>query len=360
MTATTPTFTFERASKAQSRLRLAFQAPAGHGKTFTALLVATELAGGHPFALIDSEYGSASKYADKFTFDTLELAAPFDPEHYIAAIDAAEQHLAALEVPDANRVLVIDSTTHAWKRCLDLVDTIGRAQFGGNSYAAWSVVTPRWDALIDRILASRVHVIATMRSKSEYVLEEDSRGRKAPRKIGMAAIMREGVDFEFDLVGELNKEHTLSVTKSRCDELDGAIIETPGAELARQLRAWLTDGVAEVERTSYEGHRVVAVTLEDEQAVTDELLNLAAELDAFEDVPKFVPATTKALEKHRTAAGGRIVKAWADEKLARARDAVDALPEPDLSPAPAGDDDEAIPFGGEPAQETPDNAAAAA
>jgi hypothetical protein len=329
--------TFERASKAQSRLRLAFQAPAGHGKTFTALLVATELAGGHPFTVVDSEYGSASKYADKFTFDGLELAAPFDPEHYIAAIDAAEQHLAALEVPVENRVLVIDSLTHAWKRCLDLVDTIGRAQFGGNSYAAWSVVTPRWDALIDRILASRVHVIATMRSKSEYVLEEGRNGRTAPRKVGMAAIIREGVDFEFDLVGELDKEHTLNVTKSRCEELDGAIIEKPGAELAQQLRAWLTDGVVEVERTTYEGHRVVAVTLEEEQGVVDELLNLAAELDARETAPKFVPATTKALDKHREAAAGRLVKAWAEEKLTRARAAVDALPELELSPAPVAE-----------------------
>src|SRR5262245_45143039 len=60
---------FTRATKLEAKLRLALAAPSGAGKTYTALQLATHLSG--PIALIDTERGSASKYADLFTFDVL-------------------------------------------------------------------------------------------------------------------------------------------------------------------------------------------------------------------------------------------------------------------------------------------------
>src|SRR4051794_18011129 len=94
---------FQRATKRQARLRLALIGPAGSGKTFTALAIATAL--GSRVALLDTERGSASKYSDLFTFDTCELEI-HHPQRYIDAISAAE-------AADYD-VLIIDSLSHAW------------------------------------------------------------------------------------------------------------------------------------------------------------------------------------------------------------------------------------------------------
>src|SRR5260221_428110 len=79
---------FQRAVKRESKLRLALAGPAGSGKTYTALTLATALADGRPVAVVDTERGSASKYADIFEFDVLELDS-FHPDRYIEAIHDA-------------------------------------------------------------------------------------------------------------------------------------------------------------------------------------------------------------------------------------------------------------------------------
>ena len=83
-------FQFKKATKSQSKLRLGLVGPSGSGKTFTALQIATGLGGS--IAVIDSERGSASKYADLFDFDVLELQT-FSPKTYVNAIKAAIQDL---------------------------------------------------------------------------------------------------------------------------------------------------------------------------------------------------------------------------------------------------------------------------
>lgn len=223
---------FKPASKEKARLRLALTGPAGSGKTWTSLMTATELSS--RVAVIDTEHGSAAKYADRFTFDVLELEA-YSPQLYIDAIDAAESA--------GYDVLVIDSLSHAWvgrDGALQLADREAQ-RMGGNKFIAWSKVTPLWQQLIDRILASRMHIIATLRSKTAYVIDRDERGKAVPRKVGVGPVIREGADFEFDIVGEMTTDHTLIVSKSRCRELDRGVIERPGKEFARTLTRWLSD-----------------------------------------------------------------------------------------------------------------------
>src|SRR5215472_6056307 len=58
---------FRKAIKYDAKLRFAVCGPAGSGKTYTLLRLAMELGG--PVALVDTERGSASKYADLFEFD---------------------------------------------------------------------------------------------------------------------------------------------------------------------------------------------------------------------------------------------------------------------------------------------------
>src|ERR1051326_6849372 len=82
---------FTRAVKTDAKLRLALAGPPGSGKTFTALSLAHALADGQGVAVIDTEHGSASKYADLFPpFDCVNLET-FHPDLYIEAIKAAEQ-----------------------------------------------------------------------------------------------------------------------------------------------------------------------------------------------------------------------------------------------------------------------------
>lgn len=228
------TVTFQKATKSQAKARVAVTGPAGAGKTYTALRLATGMGG--RIALIDTEHGSASKYAGDFSFETLQLT-NFHPERYIEAIRAAEA--AGFDV------LVIDSASHEWNGiggCLELVDA-ATPRAGGNSYAAWKDVTPLHNRFIEAIHASKCHVFATFRSKMDYVQGERN-GRKTVEKLGMAPVTRDGMEFEFDIVLDVDISHTGVVSKSRASSLADSVHKKPGEELAALIKAWLSDGVA--------------------------------------------------------------------------------------------------------------------
>ena len=226
--------TFSKATKRQAKLRMALIGPSGSGKTYSALAIAGALGG--RIALVDTEHGSASKYADLFSFDCLELDS-FSPETYTEAITAAEQA--------GYDVLVIDSLSHAWTGkggILEFVDR-QRAQSGDAFGDGWRKATPKHNALVDAILSAQLHIIATMRSKTEYVVETLPNGKSRIRKVGMQPVQRDGIEFEFDVTGDLDQDNTLTITKSRCPALSSQQIEKPGAQVAAVLRAWLGDGL---------------------------------------------------------------------------------------------------------------------
>jgi hypothetical protein len=247
-----PVPSFKRATRTQSRLRLALAGPAGSGKTMTMLKIAATIAGDKPVAVIDTERGSASKYSDQFSFDVLELET-FHPQNYIDAIQAAA---------DAGYgALGIDSLSHAWMGkdgALELVDRAAKRSQSGNSFGAWREVTPLHNALVDAMLRANLHIIVTLRSKQDYVQEKDDRGRTTVRKIGLAPVQRDGLEYEFDVYGDLDAENNLIIGKTRCPELTGAVIPKPGEPLAKTLLAWLGQGEPERIPESVliaEGHR---------------------------------------------------------------------------------------------------------
>src|SRR6266567_1149741 len=223
---------FQKAVKRDAKLRFAVCGPSGSGKTYTLLKLATELGG--PIALVDTERGSASKYADLFEFDVLELAS-FDPVRLIEIIEHAAEN--------GYRVLCIDSLSHFWMGKdgeLDKVDRAARRMHTPNSFSAWKQVTPIHNALIDKILSAPLHILVSMRSKTEWVIDRDEKtGKTAPRKIGLAPVMRDGIEYEFDVCGDMDYENMLDITKSRCPKLTGAAFSKPGKELADTLREWL-------------------------------------------------------------------------------------------------------------------------
>ena len=229
--------TFTKATRTQAKARLALGGPSGSGKTYTALLLAKEL--GTRIAVIDTEHGSSSKYAGEAgmpEFDVVELES-FSPQRYMEAIHAAEA--AGYEV------LIIDSLSHAWigrEGILEQVDLARAHSKTGNAFSeGWRVASPLHTRLIDTMLQSNLHLIVTMRSKTKYVLEEHN-GRQIPKQVGMELVQREGIEYEWDIVGELDKENTLIITKSRCKALSGKQFAQPGAELGQAVRAWLSAG----------------------------------------------------------------------------------------------------------------------
>jgi hypothetical protein len=237
------TLSFNRASKEKAKARIALTGPTGSGKTYTALAVASGLGG--RIAVVDSERGSASKYADEFTFDTLQLTR-FEPAALVDALAVAGH--------DGYDVLIVDSFSHFWSGTggiLEQVDNAAKRIGGANSFAGWKEARPMERAMIDALLAYPGHVIVTMRAKTEYVVDSDERGRKVPRKVGLKPDQRDGIEYEFDIVGELDQENTLVISKSRAKSLSGRVINKPDQRFAEDVLAWLNAGKPAPSVTDY-------------------------------------------------------------------------------------------------------------
>ncbi|MGQ6015125.1 ATP-binding protein [Serratia sp. IR-2025] len=226
---------FEKAMRKKAKLRLALTGPSGSGKTYSALLVAKGIGG--KIAVLDTEKGSASLYSDVANFDVLELDPPFAPERFIEAINAAEQA--------GYDTLVLDSITHEWSGvggCLELVDTIAKTKFRGNSWSAWSEINPRHRFFLDAILRSPMHIIATMRSKTETAQVEEN-GRKKVAKLGMKSEQRDGVEYEFTTVLDIGHEtHHAIASKDRTKLFSNSDPVVLSEQTGKQLLSWLESG----------------------------------------------------------------------------------------------------------------------
>jgi hypothetical protein len=228
----------QKATKKRSKLRMALCGPSGSGKTYTALRFAFALASDDKrICVIDTERGSASKYVGEapdgipWKFDVIEPAT-FSPTVYTEAIIMAYEA--------GYDVLIIDSLSHAWSGkggALEMKDNIGQ------SWTAWRKVTPVHDKMVDTILRCPMHVIVTMRSKMEHVQEEDGRGKTVVRKVGMAPIQRAGMEYEFDVVMDMDWSHIGTVSKTRCSAITDATQHFPDARFMKPVIDWLDDGV---------------------------------------------------------------------------------------------------------------------
>lgn len=224
---------FVKATKRKAKLRLAVYGPSGSGKTFTSLRIATGMGGN--IAVIDTERGSASKYADRFDFSVMELE-DRTVEGYARAIREAGE--------SGFNILIIDSLSHGWHELLDEVDKIAKAKYRGNTWSAWSEGTPKQRMMVDEILNSPMHIIATMRSKTEWTQERDRNDKVKPVKVGLAPEQGKGIEYEFDMLMEMSTEHVAVVAKDRTGKFQDKPIEKPGEDFGKELVAWLEDGEA--------------------------------------------------------------------------------------------------------------------
>lgn len=221
---------FRKATKKGTRLRCAIFGPSGSGKTFSALRIATGMGG--RIAVIDTERRTASKYSDRFDFDVLDLD-DRSIDGYIAAINAARDY----------DVLIIDSLSHAWQELLGEIDKLARAKYRGNTWSAWSEGTPMQRMLVNAIYDCQPHIIATIRSKTEWQTQSEG-GKTKPVRVGLAPEQGKGIEYEFDLLLELSTDHIAHIIKDRTGRYQDDLIEKPDEQFGRDLVAWLTDGVS--------------------------------------------------------------------------------------------------------------------
>jgi hypothetical protein len=230
---------FKKAERTQLWLRCALFGPSGSGKTMTALRMAKGIADkmGVPFAVIDTEARSASKYADRIPFEVDDLGEK-TIDHYLTAMNDA--------IKAGYKVLVIDSLSHAWRELTEEVDRIAQNSTSKNTFSAWGKVSPKQKRLVEAILNFPGHIIATMRSKTEWVIAPNKDGKIAPEKMGLAPEQGKGIEYEFDLLMELDQKHQATVTKDRTGKYQDMVIEKPGEDFGVALYEWLASGKAEI------------------------------------------------------------------------------------------------------------------
>jgi len=220
-----------QSERKQAKIKLAIQGCAGSGKTYSSLLLAYGITNNwSKIAVIDSENGSADLYAHLGAYNVLNLNNNYSPENYIEAIAICEK--ADIEV------IIIDSLSQSWDFLLQC-----HAEMVGNSFTNWGRITPRQNAFIQRILQSNCHAICTMRTKQDYVLSEKN-GKMVPEKVGLKAIMREGVDYEFTIVFDIDMKHIANASKDRTGLFMGKPEFTISSVTGKRILDWCKSGVS--------------------------------------------------------------------------------------------------------------------
>jgi hypothetical protein len=222
----------KQSNRNQARIRVAMQGPSGSGKTYSSLLLAYGICQDwRRIAVIDTEHQSAHLYSHLGEYNVLNLTAPYTPERYIEAITTCEK--AGMDV------IIIDSISHEWDGDGGIIDI--HAQMAGNSFTNWGKVFPRHNALVQKILSSGSHIIATIRSKQDYVITEKN-GKQVPEKVGMKGIQKDGLEYDYTIVFELDIYNIITCTKDRTRLFNSRIAFKIDDTTGRKIMQWCKDG----------------------------------------------------------------------------------------------------------------------
>jgi len=241
----------KQASKSQVCIRLGIQGPLSSGWS--------------KIAVIDTEFGSANLYSHLGQYNVLSLSAPYSPEKYMDAIHVCES--AGMEV------IILDSISHEWEGTGGILDI--HNSMAGNSFTNWGKITPRHNAFVRSILQSPCHIIATIRSKQDYILT-DKNGKMVPEKVGLKGVQRDGIEYEFTILFELDIKHYATSSKDRTSLFAGTPEFKLTQEVGKKLLEWCNQGtVSNTEEKIIE--QINNVT------TVDELVKLYKNNPAFQD-----------------------------------------------------------------------------
>lgn len=224
----------KKAERKQAKIRLGFSGPSGSGKTMSALRVGRGMVGAwDKICVIDTEHNSADLYAHLGDFSTLPLSKPYSPERFIEAIETAERA--------GFQCIIIDSLSHEWEGpggILDIVDAMGGKMWH------WKDVTPRHAKLINKILHSPAHIIATLRTKADYAISTDDKNKTVVQKIGLKPVTKDGFDYELTLSFDLDINNHARASKDRTNLFMRQSAFIPTEEAGEKIVAWCNSGTA--------------------------------------------------------------------------------------------------------------------
>lgn len=203
-------FNIQEAVREKIAPKIALMGASGSGKSFSALRLATGMKSeleeitGEKWRIIvgNTEKARGVYYANEFEYAIQNLEPPFEPELFVSFMEYVEKL--------TNTILILDSSSHEWEGkggCLEI-----HSRLGGR-YQDWAKVTPRHDKFINTLAGLEIPVIATMRGKDQYVMNEsDNSGRKKTvvEKVGVGAKQREGFEYEFTATFMLDQKTNLA------------------------------------------------------------------------------------------------------------------------------------------------------
>ena len=310
MAAVMDEFRIVRAERTQARLRLAYQGPSGSGKTATTLLVAKGMVAalavrgklpahldGVYIGVLDTERDSAKLYSHLVPFDTLVLEPPYSPKRYLGALRALER----VGYP----IIIVDQITHEWFGPGGVLSMVAESK-ATNEFARWNGPSQEHEAFIDGMLQSPAHIMATMRAKTEWVLEEkevNGRMKKVVTQIGMQAKQREGTEYEFTAAFDLAKPSNIATClKTRMELFTvGESAGVMGAAWGEKLIEWVYSAKAlEAKAPEISPEARALATCEAGIRSLERCTNVPDLAIAFQDAQKAVKA-------HNTTAGADVV-----------------------------------------------------
>lgn len=219
----------QTAHRKRAKIKMGLAGPSGSGKTYSALLLAFGLCmDWNKVAIVDTENHSGELYSHLGEYNVLNLESPFTPEKYVDAIKICEK--AGMEV------IIIDSTTHEWECLLEY-----HSSLQGNSFTNWAKVIPRHNDFVQKILQSPCHIISTVRTKQDYVLSEKN-GKMVPEKVGLKSVQRDGLEYEYTLVFDLDMKNHATASKDRTGLFFGKPEQKLKIETGKVIQAWCNSG----------------------------------------------------------------------------------------------------------------------
>lgn len=258
-------FEIKKATRQKLKLKIGLQGPSGSGKTYSALRLAHGIESDwEKIFFIDTENDSATYYSDIGAFNHLSFSPPYNPERFIEAIDAC--------IAAGATVVILDSMSHEWEGkggCLDIHQRETDSQKYGNSFTAWGKVTPRHNAFVDHVRISPVHIIGCTRSKQDYVLDTNDKGKSVPKKVGLKGVQRDGLDYEMGLVFTIDMDHMAFSEKDRT----GLFAEKPRHQITEEtgktLLAWANQGKEEIYTGANQQKIALAKICKEHHEITD-------------------------------------------------------------------------------------------